>query len=123
MSLNETELALAVMDDDGWGCAITSAPEPPGIFLPDPAWTVHIRPVIGCTGCEDSYNRDPGQWRGCAITRAPEPGIWTITVRLTGVRAPTADSALNRISARLAGPEFGRTLQARAEPAHITEGT
>ena len=37
MSLNEnseTELALAVMDDDGWGCAITSAPEP----RPLPPW-------------------------------------------------------------------------------------
>jgi len=78
MSLNETELGLAVMEDDGW------------------------RP---------------------AITSEPEPDTWTITVRLTGVRAPTADSALNRISARLAGPEFGRTLQARAKPAHITKGT
>ena len=29
MSLTENELALAVMDDDGWGCAIVSAPEPP----------------------------------------------------------------------------------------------
>ena len=29
MSLTENEKALAVMDDDGWGCAITSTPELP----------------------------------------------------------------------------------------------
>ena len=28
MSDRETELALAVLDDDGWGCAITTTPEP-----------------------------------------------------------------------------------------------
>jgi hypothetical protein len=33
MSLTGDALALAVMDDDGFGCAITSAPEPPALEI------------------------------------------------------------------------------------------
>ena len=43
MSLTEYDTDLARMDDDGWGCAITSTPEPP-------AWTV----TIELTGVPDA---------------------------------------------------------------------
>ena len=143
MSITEDELAQDRMDDDGYGCAITGTPEPALTAAGYLAALGRFERIAGSITeikrearaavdrADDEwaaasadlarFEMFPGvplpQFRQAHITRPPEdtrPPAWTLTIKLTGVRDASADDALNRVSARLAGTG-ARTIYARAD--------